>query len=175
MDGIKVYRLAITAPKVTVDNGSAAAPSCVVGQDGNGFYRYNSNNIGLSIGGALKWLIGAIFQSGSSTGPYMNVVGSATQPAYGFVGAALTGMTVVATDDLRLIASAQSVLRARNPTGVANQGIVDVLGYSLKIYTSSPPASAADTGEAGEIRWDTDYVYVCVAANTWKRAALSTW
>jgi len=37
------------------------------------------------------------------------------------------------------------------------------------------PASAAASGVAGDIGWDTDYVYVCTAANTWKRAALTTW
>jgi len=37
------------------------------------------------------------------------------------------------------------------------------------------PASAGATGEAGEIAWDTAYFYVCVATNTWKRVALSSW
>lgn len=43
------------------------------------------------------------------------------------------------------------------------------------ITTPTTPASAAATGEVGTIAWDTNYVYVCVATNTWKRAALSTW
>jgi hypothetical protein len=37
------------------------------------------------------------------------------------------------------------------------------------------PASATSTGTAGQIAYDASYFYVCVAANTWKRAALSTW
>lgn len=37
------------------------------------------------------------------------------------------------------------------------------------------PASAAATGSAGQIAWDTDYLYVCVATNTWKRVAIATW
>lgn len=45
----------------------------------------------------------------------------------------------------------------------------------LRLTISKTPASASDTGNAGEICWDSNYVYVCVAANTWKRAALSTW
>jgi hypothetical protein len=40
---------------------------------------------------------------------------------------------------------------------------------------TSPPATASDAGREGEIRYDANYVYVCIAANTWKRAALSTW
>jgi hypothetical protein len=44
-----------------------------------------------------------------------------------------------------------------------------------RIATSSAPATATSTGTAGEIRYDSGYVYICVATNTWKRAALTTW
>ena len=37
------------------------------------------------------------------------------------------------------------------------------------------PASAGADGTAGMIRWDSSYIYVCVAANTWKRVAIATW
>lgn len=43
------------------------------------------------------------------------------------------------------------------------------------LATSVTPASAAATGVAGTIAWDTGFLYVCTATNTWKRAALSTW
>jgi hypothetical protein len=36
------------------------------------------------------------------------------------------------------------------------------------------PASGSDTGTAGQIAYDSSYLYVCVAANTWKRSALGT-
>ena len=47
-------------------------------------------------------------------------------------------------------------------------------GYGLNLPTKTP-SSASDTGTEGDISWDTSYIYVCVGANTWKRAALSTW
>lgn len=37
------------------------------------------------------------------------------------------------------------------------------------------PASAVDIGTEGEMGFDSDYIYCCVADNTWKRAALTTW
>lgn len=40
---------------------------------------------------------------------------------------------------------------------------------------SDPPASASDTGTAGDIAWDSDYIYICTATDTWKRVAISTW
>lgn len=46
---------------------------------------------------------------------------------------------------------------------------------ALAITPSAPPASASATGTAGQIQWDSSFLYVCVATNTWKRAALSTW
>ena len=46
---------------------------------------------------------------------------------------------------------------------------------SIAIQNSKTPSSASDTGQAGQICWDTNYLYVCVASNTWKRIALSSW
>ena len=52
---------------------------------------------------------------------------------------------------------------------------LDINSNKVRIRTSKTPSSATDTGNAGDICWDSDYVYVCVATNTWKRSALSTW
>ena len=46
---------------------------------------------------------------------------------------------------------------------------------TIRIATQKTPASAAATGTKGDIVHDTNYIYVCTAANTWKRALLSTW
>ena len=49
-----------------------------------------------------------------------------------------------------------------------------VNGFSVQNGAAAPANSTA-TGTRGQIAFDTDYVYVCVANNTWKRASLSTW
>lgn len=59
---------------------------------------------------------------------------------------------------------------ASNPTA-----LLDVNSNTLRLRTPKTPASATDTGNTGDIAWDTDYIYVCVAANTWKRVAIATW
>ena len=46
---------------------------------------------------------------------------------------------------------------------------------SFRLRTAKTPASAGASGNKGDICWDANYVYVCVATNTWKRSALSTW
>lgn len=43
------------------------------------------------------------------------------------------------------------------------------------IMPNGTPASSSATGVAGTIVWDSNYIYVCVAANTWKRAAIASW
>lgn len=67
-------------------------------------------------------------------------------------------------------------------TGSTGQGVLTattsklaVTGDSIQINTAKTPASAAATGTTGQICWDANYVYVCTATNTWKRAALTTW
>lgn len=46
---------------------------------------------------------------------------------------------------------------------------------TTRLRTAKTPSSASDTGNTGDICWDSNYVYVCVATNTWKRSSLSTW
>ena len=45
----------------------------------------------------------------------------------------------------------------------------------ITIRDQNAPASASANGFRGEIRYDSNYIYVCVADNTWKRVALSSW
>jgi hypothetical protein len=60
--------------------------------------------------------------------------------------------------------------------GITSSGgnLVTSLGF-LRIVTPSTPASAAASGSIGTIVWDTGFVYVCTASNTWKRVAIATW
>jgi hypothetical protein len=41
--------------------------------------------------------------------------------------------------------------------------------------TTKTPSSATDTGVTGTIAWDADYIYICIATNTWKRSAITSW
>lgn len=79
-----------------------------------------------------------------------------------------TGVGIGATgDDLTLRA------------GGANHGTLSSAGRlsipALLVSTAATPASAGATGVTGQVQWDTDYIYVCVATNTWKRASIATW
>jgi hypothetical protein len=54
-------------------------------------------------------------------------------------------------------------------------GGLRVQADSIQITTSKTPSSASDTGQAGQIAWDANYLYICVATNTWKRVGLVNW
>ena len=45
---------------------------------------------------------------------------------------------------------------------------------SLIVSSSSPPASSTATGVKGTITYNNDYLYICIATDTWKRVALDT-
>lgn len=57
----------------------------------------------------------------------------------------------------------------------APSGLLDINDNKLRVRTAQTPASATAAGNAGEVCWDASFLYVCVATNSWKRAALSTW
>lgn len=64
--------------------------------------------------------------------------------------------------------------------GVGNGSVGSQTGHIIageyRLATlNTAPTSATDTGILGEIRYDANYIYLCVATNTWKRSALTTW
>lgn len=65
-----------------------------------------------------------------------------------------------------------------NRIGIGTNGPttkLDVNSDRVRIRTSKTPSSASDGGTQGDICWDSNYIYVCVAGNTWKRVAIATW
>jgi len=42
-------------------------------------------------------------------------------------------------------------------------------------FINNTPTSSSGIGHAGQFSWDSDYVYVCIAENTWKRFELGPW
>ncbi|MDD5092639.1 MAG: hypothetical protein PHQ23_17205, partial [Candidatus Wallbacteria bacterium] len=54
------------------------------------------------------------------------------------------------------------------------QVTLDVNADSIRVRTSQSPASSG-TGIAGEIAWDSEFLYICTAANTWRKVAHSSY
>ncbi len=93
----------------------------------------------------------------------------------GWSGRAELGLT--GSDDFTLKLSPdgvswQDVLRARQADGVVQIVALEAGALQLDAHT---PLSASAPGQAGTLCWDSDFVYICVAPDTWKRAALASW
>jgi hypothetical protein len=74
------------------------------------------------------------------------------------------------TEKMRLLNNGNLGIGTNSPTN-----LLDVNSNSIRLRTARTPASATATGTQGEICWDANYIYVCTATNTWRRAALSAW
>lgn len=74
-------------------------------------------------------------------------------------------------------ADAFTILKGGNVgIGTANPtALLDINGNTLRLRTAKTPATSSDPGNTGDIAWDNDYIYVCVATNTWKRVFISNW
>ena len=74
------------------------------------------------------------------------------------------------------VASTDRVLVLRDPSGNASTRTVAFSAVSANITISnSVPANSSSNGIAGTIRFNSNYIYICVANNTWKRATLDTY
>jgi hypothetical protein len=61
-----------------------------------------------------------------------------------------------------------------NIADVITSGNLIVFGNTF-INNSYVPALANSTGIAGQIVWNANHLYICIATDTWKRANISTW
>lgn len=61
-----------------------------------------------------------------------------------------------------------------NVTNLITSGFLAVFG-NVFVANTYVPTLANSTGDSGQVVWDSNYIYICVATNTWKRANVSTW
>ena len=74
------------------------------------------------------------------------------------------------------VASPDRVLVLRDPNGSPSVRTIDFATLSANVTISNTvPANSSSTGMAGNISYDSSYIYVCVANNTWMRASLTSW
>jgi hypothetical protein len=78
-------------------------------------------------------------------------------------------------NDLRVFINGQTKMGVGNHTIDMFKPVVMQTGNDVRLQTSfTAPANSSSTGTAGSIGFDANHFYVCVATNSWKRVALST-
>jgi hypothetical protein len=100
------------------------------------------------------------------------VIGANSAAAATFTNITASGTSTLTTVDI----NAGDIDGTNIGTSTPGAGTFSALvttGDNVRIDTSQTPASSSASGTAGEIAWDSNYIYVCVATNSWKRVALS--
>jgi len=74
------------------------------------------------------------------------------------------------------VATTDRFLIIRDPSGTPSTRTVTLstVGANL-ILSNSAPANSTANGLAGEVKYDTSYLYICVSNNTWKRITLESY
>ena len=108
-------------------------------------------------------------QAGTSAIPSLTSATDVTTGAF-FPAAGVVALATAALERLRVTADGRLGIGTTTPSG-----LLDVADNKLRVRTAQTPASATAAGNQGEIAWDANYLYVAVATNSWKRAALASW
>ncbi|MGH0775287.1 BppU family phage baseplate upper protein [Bacillus mobilis] len=108
--------------------------------------------------------------------PRWSIRGDSTAESTGNAG---TDFRIVRFDDTGTAVDAPLFIKRSNGyVGIGTitpQRKLDIAGDRIRIQSTKTPASATDTGLKGDICYDANFMYVCVADNTWKRMPLSSW
>jgi len=187
-----------TSNRLKIYNGSFVSVSAAY-QSGNlpvnlpvGDFWYNSSAKVLNYKiPTLSFVTVSTYPTGETTGwivPATGTIVDNTAPS----GVEKTPVTLIYNQDpssaigaysqYTFTASAATTSAYFSAAGQTNYSLVNGLNIigniqasgSIVIATSTPATSSA-AGIVGQISWDSSYLYVCVATNTWKRAALTSW
>ena len=101
-----------------------------------------------------------------ATGQAVYILGSTGyvfSPGASGIGFTGSGVTNITSDGNYVTVTITSATGATGATG------------SSAIVSSTPPGSSGAAGATGDLALDSDWLYVCVATDTWKRTLLTGW
>jgi hypothetical protein len=137
----------------------------------------------LTAGTAPTGLVtGTVYQFTVTSTTVLTLAGITSQGSSDFTGKLTNSVNITNSTAIGYNANAskqnQVVLGNSSVTEVqaGAGGTATVIAKQFQLSAlNTVPASATDTGTLGEIRIVNGFIYVCVATNTWQRAALATW
>lgn len=89
----------------------------------------------------------------------------------------LTVTEKIKLGDIAKLATSSDVSYDNTESGIVSTNVkaaIDELSSS-KVSLVAAPASAIAPGTAGQIAYDANYIYICIADNTWKRISVNSW
>ncbi|WP_321377082.1 hypothetical protein [Trichococcus shcherbakoviae] len=150
------------------DQGTSAALGIYFRTSNGKPIYFNDNNTYnvLLVGGGGKVGIGT-----TSPNAKLESLATTEQARLSYDSTHYTSFTVGSGGDLTIAPSGGDT----NITGTLTASSTVTAAQFRLSALNTAPASASATGTLGELRIANGYIYVCVATNTWQRAALATW
>jgi hypothetical protein len=131
-------------------------------------------NYKLEVNGDIAITGGSNKLYGDTTGEYLKLKhGSGSVLLYGgsVVGLEYNRLWFDTTGTTRMVIKSNKIgINTPSPTA-----LFDINSDILRLRTAKTPASAGAVGNQGDWCWDADFIYICIATNTWKRVAIATW
>ncbi len=126
-------------------------------------YEDTSNNVQIAKSGQPVYLDGPVFLNGTA----VNLNNNENLTSWNAAGTAVQSLIYQDTsNNVQIAKSGQPLIFENGAAGISSTGV-----YSETLYT---PASSSAACTAGMFADDANYHYVCIAANVWKRVALSS-
>jgi len=128
-----------------------------------------------STGVGVSWVSGSVLRNTSSTVAVANTNTFTLNYTVGFLDVFVNGVKLAPSDFIAT--NGTSVIF--NETTYGGE-IIDFHAYNTPSTGVSPnvihnpPTSSSSSGLAGQMSYDSDYFYVCISTNSWKRVSLST-
>jgi hypothetical protein len=164
-----------------VDTNIKISGTTITATSTNGNITLAPNGIGSVITTNVLPSTSNVYTLGSSTAYYnsahITTVNTPTLAATAITATTITGGTIAGshtgTFDGDLTGSVFADDSSLLVDGINSTATLTALTTG-NVTTTPQTVTSTSPGTAGQIAVDADYVYVCTATNTWKRAALST-
>ena len=112
-----------------------------------------------------------VAETGATARASLGLGDSATKNVGTAAGTVAAGDSLVTETDNRVLYDEELARAVTYATDLAGQAATTLSGS----VPSAVPASATAPGVAGQLRYASGFLYVCVASNVWQRVALATW
>lgn len=130
--------------------------------------------LGKATNGAGVWAI----VSAASTGGNVGFDAAVTNTAGTSIGFRSSVAAATGNFDFYSGGGANNHFAGRVGIGVGNTAPtapLHVLGQKIRLSSPKTPASQTDTGDQGDICWDSQYLYLAIGTNQWRRIPFTDW
>jgi hypothetical protein len=156
-DSSGFFTITPTGGSVVFPSGSVTNPGIAIGDGDSGIYELADDNLGFSVGGALRFqMTTSAFQANATAGARMRIANtSATDPGFAFIGDDDTGLGRAGVDQLSLIAGGVEGLRVTESGsaittdlyGTVNAGPIQLNSTAISNDGDSEGITISDSGD----------------------------